>query len=75
MSGTFVQNRSVDGLDSRKAPIAIAKRIREATLSSTDDDDVQLDDAQKSARVKRLIGGPKRRQLAGTFRRGRLKAE
>jgi hypothetical protein len=34
-SGPFVQKRSIDGLDARKAPFAFAKQIREAILGGT----------------------------------------
>jgi hypothetical protein len=50
-SAPFVQNRPIDGLDARKAPVAVAKQIREAILRGTYEPGPLLTGAQEGLEI------------------------
>jgi DNA-binding GntR family transcriptional regulator len=51
-SQPFVQNRSIDGLDTRKASVAVAKQIREAILGGTYEPGARMRETELAERFK-----------------------
>jgi DNA-binding GntR family transcriptional regulator len=69
----FVQKRAIDGLDARKAPVAVAKRIREAILDGTYEPGTRMRETELAERFK-VSRSPVRETLQVLEKEGTLEA-
>ena len=63
-------SRPIDGLDARKAPVAVARQIREAILGGTYEPGARIREAELAERFK-VSRSPVREALPALERRGR----
>ena len=71
--GCFVQNRPIDGLDARKAPVAVAKQIREAILGGIYKPGARMREIELARRFK-MSRSPIREVLPALEKEGTLEA-
>jgi DNA-binding GntR family transcriptional regulator len=72
-SGSFVQTRPIDGLDARKAPVAVAKQIREAILGGIYEPGARMREIELAERFK-VSRSPIREALQALEKEGTLEA-
>ena len=69
----FVQKRPIDGLDARKAPVAVAEQIREAILGGTYEPGTRMRETELAERFK-VSRSPIREALQALEKEGTLQA-